>query len=218
MNLELNLTSLVCLIIQTVYLEFWSEFLCLEDDTLLRHTQLLHSNLAWVFCDRVVCGTSCLSSVIGTWLNWNVWLCSSLRKSLKLAEILLSSHTILWRYMKVYFSYKCIYKVHLQSSWTHLITLSWNFVAVQWWSLFQSTSLDKLCTSYNTPITHFSKTCCRSLSYGARSELNSVFSLEKVDQWNPIKTSAILSRSGPMRFLGFSIHEEGGPRQEILKW
>jgi hypothetical protein len=28
-------------------------------------------------------------------------------------------------------------------------------------------------------------------SHGARSELNSVFGLEKVDRWNPIRTSAI---------------------------
>jgi hypothetical protein len=32
-------------------------------------------------------------------------------------------------------------------------------------------------------------------SHGARSELNSVFGLEKVDQWNPIRTSATQSRS-----------------------
>jgi hypothetical protein len=37
---------------------------------------------------------------------------------------------------------------------------------------------------------------------GARSELNSVFGLVKVDLWNPIRTSAIKSRSRPMRFLG----------------
>jgi hypothetical protein len=61
--------------------------------------------------------------------------------------------------------------------------------------------------------THFSKTCCRLLitnflprsslfmagkvqqSHGARSELNSVFGLEKVDRWNPIRTSAIQSRA-----------------------
>jgi hypothetical protein len=48
---------------------------------------------------------------------------------------------------------------------------------------------------------------------GARSELNSVFDLEKVDRWNPIRTSAIQSRSHPMRFLGFSNHEKGAPRQ-----
>jgi len=30
-------------------------------------------------------------------------------------------------------------------------------------------------------------------SHGARSELNSVFGLEKVDRWNPIRTSAIQS-------------------------
>jgi hypothetical protein len=38
--------------------------------------------------------------------------------------------------------------------------------------------------------------------------LNSVFSLEKVDRWNPIRTSAIQSRSRPMRFLGFPNHEK----------
>jgi hypothetical protein len=53
--------------------------------------------------------------------------------------------------------------------------------------------------------------------HGVRSELNSVFGLEKVDGWNPIRTSAIQSRSHPMQFLGFSSHEKGAPRQEILK-
>jgi hypothetical protein len=42
--------------------------------------------------------------------------------------------------------------------------------------------------------------------------------LGKVDQWNPIRTSAIQFRSRPMRFLGFSNHEKGAPRQEISKW
>jgi hypothetical protein len=79
--------------------------------------------------------------------------------------------------------------------------------------------------------THFSKTCCRPLitskflaselffvvgkdqkSHGARSELNSVFFLEKVDRWNPIRTSIIQSRSRPMRFLGFSNHEKWAPK------
>jgi hypothetical protein len=55
-------------------------------------------------------------------------------------------------------------------------------------------------------------------SHGARSELNSVFGLEKLDRWNPIRSSAIQSRSRPMRFLGFSNHENGAPRQEISKW
>jgi hypothetical protein len=54
-------------------------------------------------------------------------------------------------------------------------------------------------------------------SHGARSELNSVFGLEKLDQWNPIRTSAIRSRSRPMRFLGFSDYEKGAPGQEISK-
>jgi hypothetical protein len=54
-------------------------------------------------------------------------------------------------------------------------------------------------------------------SHGARSELNSVLGLEKVDRWNPIRTSTIQSRSRPMRFLGFSKHEKRAPRQ-ISKW
>jgi hypothetical protein len=55
-------------------------------------------------------------------------------------------------------------------------------------------------------------------SHGARSEFSSLFGLEKVDRWNPIRTSAIQPRSRPMRFLGFSNHEKGAPRQEISKW
>jgi hypothetical protein len=51
-------------------------------------------------------------------------------------------------------------------------------------------------------------------SHGVRSELNSVFGLDKVDRWNPIRTSAIQSISRPMQFLGFSNHEKGAPRQE----
>jgi hypothetical protein len=35
-------------------------------------------------------------------------------------------------------------------------------------------------------------------SHGVRSELNFAFVLEKVGQWNPIRTSAIQSRSRPM--------------------
>jgi hypothetical protein len=53
--------------------------------------------------------------------------------------------------------------------------------------------------------------------HGVRSELNSVFGLEKVDRWNPIRTSAIQSRFGPMQFLGFSNHEKGALKQVILK-
>jgi hypothetical protein len=52
-------------------------------------------------------------------------------------------------------------------------------------------------------------------SHGARSEMDPVSDLEKVDRWNPIRTSAIQSRSRPMRFLGFTNHEKEAPRQEI---
>jgi hypothetical protein len=54
-------------------------------------------------------------------------------------------------------------------------------------------------------------------SHGARSELNSVFDLEKVDRWNPIITYVIPSKSRHMRFLGFFKHGKGAPRQEISK-
>jgi hypothetical protein len=52
-------------------------------------------------------------------------------------------------------------------------------------------------------------------SHRVRSELNSVFGLGKVDWWNPIRTLTIQSRSHLMRFLGFSNHEKGAPRQEV---
>jgi hypothetical protein len=52
---------------------------------------------------------------------------------------------------------------------------------------------------------------------GARSELNSMFGLEEMDRWNPIRITVIQYRSRPMRFLGFSIHEKGAPKQEISK-
>jgi hypothetical protein len=48
-------------------------------------------------------------------------------------------------------------------------------------------------------------------SHGARSELDSVLGLEKVDRWNPTRTSAIQARSRPMN------HEKGALRQEISK-
>jgi hypothetical protein len=53
-------------------------------------------------------------------------------------------------------------------------------------------------------------------SHGARSELNSVFGLEKVYRWNPIRTSAIQSRSRLMRFLGFSNHEKGAQKGSMV--
>jgi hypothetical protein len=77
--------------------------------------------------------------------------------------------------------------------------------------------------------THYSKTCCRRFSASFRRSLGAPFSwLEKsrdrmgrdlgcmaeTDRWNPIRTSAIQFRSRPMRFLDFSNHEKGAPRQE----
>jgi hypothetical protein len=53
--------------------------------------------------------------------------------------------------------------------------------------------------------------------HGEKSKLNSVFGLEKVDWWNPIRISTKQSRSCPLQFLGFSNHEKGASRQEISK-
>jgi hypothetical protein len=130
-----------------------------------------------------------------------------------------------------------IYEGRLQSSWTHVITPNRNFVEMQWRSLFRSTSVGKRCTSYNAPSTSRKRAADRrslrsflprsslfmvgkaQKSHGARSELNSLFGLEKMDRWTTIRTSAIQSRSRPMRFLGFSNLQKGAPRrQEISKW
>jgi hypothetical protein len=127
------------------------------------------------------------------------------------------------------------HEARLKSWWTHLITSSRNFVEVRWRSLFRSTSFGKRRTSCNAPPTSRKRAADRwslrhflprsSLimvrkapkTYEARSELNSVFGLDKVDWWNPTRTSAIHSRSRPMRFMGFSNHYKGAPRQEISK-
>jgi hypothetical protein len=127
------------------------------------------------------------------------------------------------------------YEGRMKSSWTHLITPSWNFAEVWWRSLFRCTSFGKRCTSYNAPPNSRKRAADRSSlwnfvprsslfmvgktqqSHGGWSELNCILGLEKVDRWNPIRTSAILSRSRPMRFLGLSNHEKGAPKQEISK-
>jgi len=49
-------------------------------------------------------------------------------------------------------------------------------------------------------------------SHAVRSELNSVFGLEKVNRWYLNRTSTIQSRSRPLQFLGISNHEKGSTR------
>jgi hypothetical protein len=84
--------------------------------------------------------------------------------------------------------------------------------------------------------THFSKMCCRMLITSKFLALELTFhrwkspeiakgkiwiefcvQLGKVDQWNPIRASAIQPTSHPMWFLGFSNHEKGALKQEISK-
>jgi hypothetical protein len=56
---------------------------------------------------------------------------------------------------------------------------------------------------------------------GCRSKLSGVARLKigngcaHRDRWNPIRTSAIQSRSRPMRFLGFFNYEKGAPRSKL---
>jgi hypothetical protein len=54
------------------------------------------------------------------------------------------------------------YEGRLQSSWTHFITPSRNFVEVGWRSRFRSTSLGKRCSSYNAPPTYRKRAADRS--------------------------------------------------------
>jgi hypothetical protein len=86
------------------------------------------------------------------------------------------------------------------------------------------TMLHPLLENVLQTIDHFEISCLRAIflwlerprtCMEARSELNSVFILEKVAQWNPIRTCAIQSRSHPMWFLGFFKHKKGALRQEI---
>jgi hypothetical protein len=128
------------------------------------------------------------------------------------------------------------YEGRLQSSWTHLITTSRNFVEVRWRSLFRSSSLGKRCTSYNAPHTSRKRAADRSSlrNFLPRSSLFMVGKAQKLHgkrsgQYGgcsngvlPIQffqaEHRIHLRSRPMQFLGFSNHEKGAPRQEISKW
>jgi hypothetical protein len=128
------------------------------------------------------------------------------------------------------------YESRLQSSWTHLLTPSRNFVEVRWRSLFHRTSLGKRCTSYNASPTPRKRAADRwSLrNFLPRSSLFIVGKAQK-SHWArsglyggcsngapPIHffevEHRIQFRSRPMRFLSFSNHEKGASRQEISKW
>jgi hypothetical protein len=128
------------------------------------------------------------------------------------------------------------YEDHLKSSWTHVITPSRKFVEVRWRSLFPSISLGKRCTSYNAPPTSRKRAADRwplrnlflrislfmvgkfQKLHGARSGLYGGCSngVPPIHFFQAVYR--IQFRSRPMRFLGFSSHEKGAPRQEISKW
>jgi hypothetical protein len=129
-----------------------------------------------------------------------------------------------------------LHEGRLQSSWTHIITPSRNFVEMRWRSLFRSTSLDKRCTSYNAPPISRKRAADR---WSLRNFLprSSVFVFEKAQKSHGARSGLyggcsngippihvfqaehrIQFRYCPMRFLGFSNHEMGAPRHEISKW
>jgi hypothetical protein len=133
-------------------------------------------------------------------------------------------------------STKFKYEGCLKSLWTHLIPQSQNFVEVQWWSLFQSTSLGKQCTLYNAAPTSWK---CASDCWSLRNflPLTSLFMVGKAQKLHGVRYGLygrctngvppfhffqakhrIQFSSCPMRFLGFSNHEKIALRQEILKW
>jgi hypothetical protein len=129
-----------------------------------------------------------------------------------------------------------LYEGRLQSSWTHLITPSRNYVEVRWRSPFRSTSLDKRRASYNaSPISR--KRAADHWSLRNFLPRSSLFMVGKARKSHEARSGLycgcsngvplihfsqdehrIQFRSRPMRFLGFSKHEKGALRQEISKW
>jgi hypothetical protein len=115
----------------------------------------------------------------------------------------------------------------LQSSWTHLITQSQNFVEVRWRSLYRSTSLGNRCISYNAPPTS------RKLSYGRFKEpllgwRNNLSGESAMRDWKaamdvlteisgtPLEHPPYSPDLAPCDFLGFSNHEKRAPRSKPL--
>jgi hypothetical protein len=128
-----------------------------------------------------------------------------------------------------------IYEGRLQSSWIRLTTLNWNFIEVQWLSLFRSISLGKRCTSYNAPPTSRKRAAGR---WSLRNFLHqsSLFMIGKAQKLHEARSALyggwsngvppihffqaehrIQFTSRPMLFLGFSNHEKGALKQEISK-
>jgi hypothetical protein len=124
----------------------------------------------------------------------------------------------------------------MKSSWNHLITPSRNFVEVRWRCLFRNTSLGKRYTSYNAPPTSRKRAADR---WSLRNFLfrSSLFTFGKAQKFHGPRSGLydgcsdgvppihffqvehkINSDLAPMRFLGFSNHGSGAPRQEISKW
>jgi hypothetical protein len=109
-------------------------------------------------------------------------------------------------------------------------------VEVRWRSLLRGTFLGKRCNSYNAPPTSQKRAADRwslgnflprsslfmagkaQKSHGAKSGLYGECS-KRVPPIHFSQAEHIIQfRSRPMRFLGFSNHENGAPKQEISKW
>jgi hypothetical protein len=130
-----------------------------------------------------------------------------------------------------------IYEDNLKSLWTCLITASRNFVEMRWRSLFRNTSLGNRCTFYNDPSTSRKSAAADLWSLRNFLPRSSRFMVRKAQKSHGVRSGLyggcsigvppihffqaeqrIQFRSRPMRFLGFSDHEKGAPRQEISKW
>jgi hypothetical protein len=129
-----------------------------------------------------------------------------------------------------------IYESRSQISWTHLITPSRNFLKVRSLSLFRSTSRGKRCSCYNAPPTSRKRAADR-WSLWNFLPWSSLFMVGKAQKSHGTRYGLyggcsngvppihffqvehrIQFRYRSMRFLGFSNHEKGTPKQEISKW
>jgi hypothetical protein len=119
-----------------------------------------------------------------------------------------------------------LYEGRLQSSWTYLTTPSRNLWRCGDGLFFEILPLacDSLLTTLHSLLENGVKVTLKESFFrmAEQPQWNVSVALLKSgngcahrDRWNPIRTSAIQSRTRPMRFLSFSNHEKGAPRSKL---